>query len=47
MRTYPYRPPVGETPSNDVPFIAKSGEEFPAYGEDWVMNHTVTGGTAG
>ena len=28
--TDPYRPEVATTTPNDVPFIAKSGEEFPA-----------------
>ena len=33
MRTDPYRPSVRDTPPNDVPFIFKSGDVFPAWGE--------------
>jgi hypothetical protein len=28
--TDPYRPEVGATTPDDIPFIVKSGEEFPA-----------------
>jgi hypothetical protein len=41
IAAYPYRPPVGETPPNDIPFIFKSREEFPAGSEDWDMSRTV------
>jgi hypothetical protein len=44
MRTYPYRRPVGEVPSNDIPFIIKSSAEFPSLGEVWVISRTVTDG---
>jgi hypothetical protein len=30
INTDPYRPPVGATPSDDVPLIVKSTEELPA-----------------
>ena len=28
--TDPYRPPVGATPLDDIPFVTKSGEELPS-----------------
>jgi len=34
--TDPYRPPVGETPTNDIPFIIQISEKLPAEGEDYV-----------
>ena len=44
VSTYPYRPPVGKTPSNDIPLVIERSDEFPAW---WVMTRTVTGDVAG
>ena len=40
-----YRPSVGTTPSNDIPLIAKRGEELPARnGGPLLSSRTETGG---
>ena len=44
ITTDPYRPAVGETPSNYTPFIVQGSEEFPARVEDWVMGRTLIRG---
>jgi hypothetical protein len=41
VTTDPYRLPVGATTPNDIPFIFKSGKEFPSVGEDWIMSRTM------
>ena len=41
--TDPYRRPVGSAPSNDIPFVFKSSEEFPAGVEEWIMSRIMTG----
>lgn len=42
MITDPYRRPVGSAPSDDIPFIFESSEEFPAGVEGWVMGRIIT-----
>ena len=43
IATDPYRPPVREAPSNDIPFIFNSGEELPAGVEGQARSNPVTG----